>query len=193
MKSLRPAIIVILHLVSVSIQGYGATAESGTPPEAVTQAKEDDRVPIHKQDQWQFFVSPYLWIPGASLNTIFLGHTSSISLGWYDVVPHLFSNVMGAMGRFEAWKGRWGFYVDSYYIYVGDGISDSAGKTIFLGPRGRIPATLVLNGDLKFISRAASVDFGPRYLVGTVPLSSDKPLPLLSCWAAAVTTFSTSI
>ena len=37
-----------------------------------------------------------------------------------------------------------------------------------------------LNGDLKIISRAANVDFGPRYLVGTVPLGGDKPLPLLS-------------
>lgn len=162
MKALRPAIIVLLLLVSGPIQGYAATAESSTPPDAVAQAKEDDRVPIHKQDQWQFFVSPYLWVPGASLNTTFSDHTSSASVSWYDIVPHLFSNAIGVMGRFEAWKGRWGIYVDSYYIYVGDSVSDSAGKTIFLGSRGRIPVKLLLNGDLKFISRAASVDFGPR-------------------------------
>ncbi len=178
MKGLRLSIIAILLLVGASIQGYAA-ADSGAPAEAAVQAKEDTRVPVQKEE-WQFFASPYLWIPGASLNTTLGGHTSSISEGWYDIVPHLFSNVIGAMGRFEAWKGKWGIYVDSYYIYIGDSVSDSAGKTIDLGRRLHIPFSLQLNGDLKFISRAAGVDFGPRYLVGTVPLSHDKPLPLLS-------------
>ncbi|MCL4503706.1 MAG: hypothetical protein M1438_17905 [Deltaproteobacteria bacterium] len=179
MQNLKKALIVITLLLMLPCSAGYAAGEAGKPPEEAVQAKEDEPVPVQKEE-WQFFVAPYLWIPGASINTTFSGHTSSISEGWYDIVPHLFSNALGAMGRFEAWKGRWGIYVDSYYLYIGDSVSDSAGKTIFLGPRGRIPASLLLNGDLKFISRAASVDFGPRYLVGTMPLSGDKPLPLLS-------------
>ena len=116
-----------------------------------------------------------------NVNTTFLGHTTSVSKGWYDMVPKLFSDVFGVMGRFEAWKGRWGIYVDSYFTYLGASASDSAGKTI----DGRrlnlnVPVNLELNGNLKIISRAANVDFGPRYLVGTVPLGGDKPMPLLS-------------
>ena len=38
----------------------------------------------------------------------------------------------------------------------------------------------MLSGDLKYITRAGNLDFGPRYLVGTLPLSAEKPLPVLS-------------
>ncbi len=31
----------------------------------------------------------------------------------------LFSNSIGMMGRAEAWKGRWGFYLDGYFTYLG--------------------------------------------------------------------------
>ncbi len=189
--SIKPVTVMITLLVLVLSSAAFARQEVSPPPEAAgqggsgaaaaaAQGREDDRAPIHKQEQWQFFAAPYLWIPGTSINATFLGHTSSASEGWYDIVPHLFSNAIGAMGRFEAWKGRWGIYLDSYFVYVGDSGSDSAGKTIDLSKRLGTPATLVLNGDLKFISRAANVDFGPRFLVGTVPLSSAKPLPALS-------------
>jgi hypothetical protein len=186
------AVMVTLWVFALSITAY-AQQEVSPPPDAavqgvsgpateVAQTKEDERVPIQKQDQWLFFAAPYLWIPGVSINTTFLGHTSSASVGWHKIMPRLFSDAMGVMGRFEAWKGRWGIYVDSYFTYMSGGASDSAGRTINLGQRLilNIPVSVILNGNLKFISRAVSVDFGPRCLVGTLPLSSRKPLPLLS-------------
>jgi hypothetical protein len=182
MGNLKKALIVITLLLMLPCTAGYAAEEAGKPPaEAAVQAKEDERVPV-KKEEWQFFFAPYMWIPGMNINTTFLGQTTTVSQGWYDMVPRLFSNAIGAMGRFEAWKGRWGFYVDSYFSYLGASASDNGGKTIDLGRRLNlgIPVTLKLNGDLKIISRAASVDFGPRYLVGTVPLNSDKPLPLLS-------------
>jgi hypothetical protein len=165
--------------MSVSPSGYAAEG-ANTHPEAVGKTQEDDRLPIHKQDQWQFFVAPYLWVPGMNVNTTISKHTASVSQGWWDMIPKLFSSVIGGMGRFEVWKGKWGFFVDSYLVYLGGNVSDSAGKTVDLGLRGRIPLRLTLNGDLKYITRAGNVDFGPRYLVGTVNLSADKPLPVLS-------------
>ena len=93
------------------------------------------------------------------------------------MVPKLFSSAIGAMGRFEAWKGRWGIYVDSYFTYLGANVSDNGGKTIDLGRRPEHPRhPPQLNGDLNLISRAANVDFGPRYLVGTVPLRRRQAL-----------------
>ena len=83
------------------------------------------------------------------------------------------------MGRFEAWKGRWGLYLDSYFIYLGGTTSDSGGRQINLG-RQAVNRTLVLDGNLKYIVRAGNLDFGGRYLVGTVPVRSDSPLPVLS-------------
>jgi hypothetical protein len=171
-------LVMTLMLMLLCTAGYAA-GESGKPPQEAVQAKEEERVPVQKEE-WQFFVAPYMWIPGMNVNTNFLGRTTTVSQGWYDMVPKLFSSAIGAMGRFEAWKGRWGIYVDSYFSYLSATASDNSGKTIDLSRRLNIPATAVLNGDLKIISRAANVDFGPRYLVGTVPLDPDKPLPLLS-------------
>ena len=43
-----------------------------------------------------------------------------------------------------------------------------------------IPVRLQLSGDLKIWSRLLWQDVGVRYLLGTVPLNVDKPLPVLS-------------
>jgi hypothetical protein len=181
MWNLKKALLVISLLLMLPWTAVYAAAEAAKPPEEAAQAKEDERVPVQKEE-WQFFVAPYMWILGMNINTTFLGQTTTVSQGWYDMVPRLFSNAIGAMGRFEAWKGRWGIYVDSYFSYLGASASDNGGKTIDLGQRlnQNTPVPAQLTGDLKIISRAANVDFGPRYLVGTVPLGGDKPLPLLS-------------
>jgi len=83
------------------------------------------------------------------------------------------------MGRFEVRKNRWGFYLDSYFIYMEASGSDSAGKEITLGRQER-PRTLTLAGNVDTIVRAGSLDFGLRYLVGTVPFTAAEPLPGLS-------------
>jgi hypothetical protein len=157
---------------------------SGATPAAAPKAKEDDRLFIQKEE-WLFIVAPYMWIPGINMNTTLLGQTTSVNQGWWDMVPKLFSNTIGVMGRAEVWKGDWGIFVDSYYMYLGGSDSDNRGKILDLGRRQTIPVSLVLNGNLKFITRAANVDFGPRYLLGTVKLRADKPLPVLSIEALA--------
>lgn len=177
--------MVTLILVCVSALGYAEEGVGNPPgaasitPAAAAETKEDNRLPIHKQDQWQFFIAPYLWVPGVNANATILNTTTTVNQGWWDMIPKLFSSAIGAMGRFEAWRGKWGFFVDSYFIYLGGNVSDSAGKTIDLGRRN-IPATLILNGDLKYIVRTGNVDFGARYLLGSVNLNADKPLPVLS-------------
>lgn len=182
MRNLKKTLLIVINLLLMlpCTSGYAA-GEAGRPPDEAVQAKEDERIPVQKEE-WQFFVAPYMWIPGMNINTTFLGQTTTVTQGWYDMVPRLFSNAIGAMGRFEVWKGRWGIYVDSYFIYLGASASDNGGKTIDLGPRlnQNTPVPAQLTGHLKLISRAANVDFGPRYLVRTVPLCGDKPLPLLS-------------
>jgi len=183
MKNLRILISAFLLVAGIAGSGYSqeraVQAAGSAAPEEAGPAKTDNRLPIHKQEQWQFFLSPYMWIPGANIQTTLRGHTSSIDVPWYDIVPDLFSNAFGVMGRFEAWKGRWGLYLDSYFIYLGGTVSDSGGRRINLG---RLPLnrTLVLDGNLKYIVRAGNLDFGGRYLVGTTSLSAEAALPVLS-------------
>jgi hypothetical protein len=96
-----------------------AAETTATPAEPAAKVKEDDRLPIKKQDQWQFFLSPYVWIPGINANLSASKGSIDTAIPWWDVASHLFSNTIGVMGRAEAWKGRWGVYLDGYYSYVG--------------------------------------------------------------------------
>jgi hypothetical protein len=178
MKKLPAALIIILAL-ALAPTLVNAGEPLGTKFAAASQATEDDLLPIYPRDEWQFFVSPYLWIPGVNINTNVAGRTTSIDVPWWDIAGKLFSEAIGAMGRIEVWKGRWGFFLDSYFIYLDGTVSQDAGRSINPGPLP-VNRTLVLSGTLKYIVRAGNLDFGLRYLVGTTPLSSDNPLPLLS-------------
>ncbi len=206
MKRLRPAIIAILLLVFAFTSGYAAegVGNPGMSQEPADKTKEDDRLPIHKQDQWQFFLTPYIWIPGINFTTSTLKSTQGINISWWDVVPDLFSKTIGFMGRAEAWKGRWGLYLDGYFTYLGaSGSKVGASKDKSFGPvdftldkqihlggininipiPGQIGPgniTLTPSGSAKFITRLGNLDLGGRFLVGTWPLSAEKPLPALS-------------
>jgi len=188
-----------------------AQQEVTPPPEAAgtsqavpEKAKADDRLPIHKQDEWQVFLSPYLWITGMNGNISTLKSTVNPAIPWWDVIPLLFSKAIGTMGRAEVWKGRWGVYLDGYFAYVGASDSQvgathektfgpvdfTINKQIHLGGLdinvpipGKIGpgnVTLTPSGSVKYISRIGNLDLGVRYLVGNWPLSAEKPLPALS-------------
>jgi len=149
-------------------------------------AQEEDRLPIHKEG-WQFFLAPYLWVPGAHLNLSHQGRFSGTTVGdvpWYDMVPLLFSKVMGGMGRVEIWYGKWGIFSDTNFIYLGDSVSASGARNLELNAKGApapTPVRLQLSGDLKVWSRLLWQDVGVRYLVGTVPFHAGKALPVMSC------------
>ena len=210
MKRLGPAIIFISLLVCGPPSGYAAE-ETGNPPgtasttpAAAEKTQEDDRLPIHKQDEWQFFLSPYMWITGINANVSTLKKTTTTAIPWWDVASALFSKAIGVMGRAEVWKGRWGVYLDGYFTYVGASGSQvgatqektfgpvdfTINKQINLGGldinvpiQGQIGpgnVTLTPSGSVKYISRLGNLDLGGRFLVGTWPLSAEKPLPALS-------------
>jgi hypothetical protein len=194
---------VILVLLFICPPAY-ATEMAETAAEPAAKVKEDDRLPIQKQDEWQFFLSPYMWITGINANITTLKQTTVTAVPWWDVAAALFSNTIGVMGRAEAWKGRWGVYLDGYYAYVG--ASDSqvgatkaksfgpvdftlnkqknlGGVTVNVPIPGKIGPgniTLTPSGSVKYISRLSNLDLGARFLVGTWPLKADKPSPALS-------------
>ncbi len=115
MKRWQLAMLGLAVLFGVCSSGYKAEAAAITAAPAA-QVKEDDRLPIYPRDEWQFFVSPYLWIPGINGTITSLGSEVSPNVPWWDVASRLFSNAIGVMGRAEAWKGRWGVYVDGYFM-----------------------------------------------------------------------------
>jgi hypothetical protein len=194
MKKLLAAMMVILMLGLAGAAGYAAEEGSSPPPASpAAQVKEDDRLPIYPQDEWQFFVSPYIWIPGINANINSLGASTSTNVAWWDVATLFFSHAIGVMGRAEAWKGRWGLYVDGYYAYLG--FKDSqvgAGRDKNFGPvnlgsvginlPGQVSGTITMtpSGSASYISRVVSLDMGGRFLVGTWPMKAGQQFPVLS-------------
>jgi len=184
MKGLQAAILIIMLVFCAT-----AYSQEGAVPsqDKTAAAPEDNLLPIYKEG-WQFFVAPYVWIPGANINLARQGRfsgTTKVDVPWTDIVPLLFSQVFGAMARVEIWKGRWGFFSDTVFIYLSDSVSGGGSKEISVNPQQLLPAAVPvrigLTGDLKIWSRLLWQDVGVRYLVGTVPLKADKPLPVLSC------------
>jgi len=189
MRTLKTAIIIILLLVLCTpaySQDPGAAKEQpGSAQEKSTAAKEDDRLPIYKEG-WQFFLAPYLWLQGAHLSLSHQGRFSGTTVAnvpWYELVPLLFSKVFGGMGRVEIWNGKWGVFSDTTFIYIGESISAGGARELKLNLK-RVPVTiplrLQLSGDLKLWTRLLWQDVGVRYLLGTIPLKADKPLPVVS-------------
>ena len=133
-------------------------------------------------------MAPYAWVPGANINLARQGRfsgTTKVDVPWTDIVPLLFSQVFGAMARVEIWKGRWGFFSDTVFIYLSDSVSGGGSKEISVNPQQLLPAAvpvkIKLTGDLKIWSRLLWQDVGVRFLVGSVPLKAGQPLPVLSC------------
>lgn len=194
---------LIFLLLSAPFQS-SAQEEPKKPGEEIAKPQKEDRLPIHKQDEWQFFLSPYMWIPGVNASTTTFNKTTTVDAPWYDIVPDLFSKAIGTMGRFEVWKGRWGAFLDGYYVYTGTSGSQSGAthektfgpydfrfnKQINIGGENIIlpipvqigPANLTMtpSGSIKYIGRMGNLDLGVRFLAGTVPLSSNGPIPVMS-------------
>ncbi len=184
MRGWKTTLIIILLLIWCS-PAY-SEEEPGSAQEKAGTGKDDDRLPIYREG-WQFFLAPYLWIPGIHGDISHQGKfsgTTIVDVPWYDVVPLLFSKAIGGMGRVEIWNGRWGLFSDTNFVYIGESTTAGGAKTLELNPR-RLPVTipirLELSGDMKIWTRLLWQDVGGRYLVGTVPLNADKPLPVLTC------------
>jgi hypothetical protein len=209
MRGLKSAITIML-ITSLSTVGYSqeepgpAKVEISSAQEKAAASKEDDRLPIHKQDEWQFFLSPYIWIPGVNANVSILKKTMHTDIPWWEAASTLFSKTVGVMGRAEAWKGRWGVFLDGYFTYVGTSssrvgvtreksfgpidftldkqiqIRNATANQAIPGQIGAGTFTLTPSGSVKYISRIGNLDLGVRFLVGTWPLNCDRPLPVLS-------------
>ncbi|EAZ91790.1 hypothetical protein [Crocosphaera chwakensis] len=68
---------------------------------------------IHSSDRWHFKLQPYATIPVNTYGTVSArGKTVSYHLSLGELLDTL---RVAASGRFEGWKGRWGFIIDGYF------------------------------------------------------------------------------
>jgi hypothetical protein len=97
-KSFKPLITtVVLLAVSVALPVYGQD-------------------PTSHPDDWEIRLMPYFWINSMEADGTVNGLTGSVDLSFGDIVDHL---DFGAMGRVEAWKGKWGLTFDGLFMNLG--------------------------------------------------------------------------
>ena len=124
----HPIAIVVLLTVSAALPVYG-------------------QEPASPSDDWEIRLMPYFWMPSLDADATVSGLSGGVELSFGDVLDYL---DMAAMGRVEAWKGKWGLTFDGLFMNLG---ADGS----FEGSRG------LVNFDLDADVRLGMADFGLAY------------------------------
>jgi len=102
-------------------------------------------------DDWEIRLIPYFWFLSIDAEGTVNGNLRSLSadvdLSFGDVMDHI---DFGAMGRVEAWKGKWGLFFDGLFLNLS---ADGS----FKGRSG------ITNFSLDVDARLGSADFGLAY------------------------------
>ena len=132
-------------------------------------------------------MAPYLWIPGVHADISHQGQfsgTTVVDVPWYDLRAPAFQQGHRGHGPGGDLERQVGVFSDTNFVYIGESVSAGGARELKLNGHGlptTIPVSLQLSGTVKFWTRLLFQDVGVRYLVGSVPLSAEKPLPVLSC------------
>ena len=131
-------------------------------------AQENNKSDSSEKDQWQFTLTPYLWLPSVDARATVEGKTQKVKLTFSDIIDDF--DLFGVMGRFEAWKGNWGLIFDGLY-------ADLDGD--FRNSNPLIPSDPLLN-ELNVEIRQAIVDFAVSYRLFELPLRREHHFPILT-------------
>jgi len=116
---------------------------------------------------WDFVVTPYVWLPARSdITSTVAGKSADLELTLKELVDMF--DVFALSGRFEAWKGRFGFIGDAMWMKV-----NMSNKAVPLpGP------VLDINIDDVDIQQAV-FDIAAAYRVLQRPVRQGRALPAL--------------
>jgi hypothetical protein len=172
-KSLLEALVIAsLWLVTTSAGYAQHDAKDGKDILVQQQPK-----PV-SQDEWSFSFAPSFWLPSVLLDisvpTVTVGNRTiggdfSVDVPWWETLSKFSDNlyVLTPGGRFEAWKGRWGGFIDGYWIF-GRATSDNSDSRLVLRDRVDITTSSSVTTHFDF----GQVNFGPQFKLGTVPLGA---------------------
>lgn len=122
------------------LKGVKSALESAQTPSETPIPSEDDPLPspnitplTEEDNRWHFKLQPYVTVP---LTTYGSATARGRSVDYQLSLGETLENLrVAASGRFEGWKGRWGFIFDGYYASL-QGIAD------FQRATERIPNTI---------------------------------------------------
>jgi hypothetical protein len=127
--------------------------ESGEMYAASGQGTSDSTYIEAPSKKWQFSIIPYLWLMGINGKTTIKGRTADLNVSFGDIWDNL---DFAAEVHLEAWRGRYGFFIDTSYAKI------ALKKDVDL----RFDNTL----NTKFITKFFLGEIGGFYRVGTWPV-----------------------
>jgi hypothetical protein len=116
----------------------------------------------HGQDEssdkskWEFIVIPYFWLASLDGDTTVKGVKSSVNLSGSDLLDML---DYGGEVHVEAWKGRWGIFLDPTFLK--------------LSADGHVNRPLVGRIDVDVDLKEWLVEFGGLYTLGKWPIGAN--------------------
>ena len=157
-------------------------------PTVQAQSKEgiiQPAPPTPGSDEWRFSFTPYLWLPSADVDVTVpsltvgkrsIGGEFSVDQPWWDTLSNFSSDfyVLSLSGRFEAWKGDWGGFVDGYWIF-GKSTVNNNNSTLIL--RDKVAVTTSSSITDRF--GTGQLNFGPQYLLGTTALNDTSTVDFI--------------
>src|SRR4030095_2328540 len=175
MKSLHKLVAIASLCFFTASAGY-----------AQRDAKDGKAIPVQQesepvsQDEWHFFLTPYTFLPSVDVKfnvpEVTIGNRTSggdisVSQPLWKTISKLSDNfyVLSLGGRFEAWKGRWGGFLDGYWIFGKEHVSGSDSRLIF---RDRVDITATSSVTDRF--GTGQINFGPQFVLGNAPLGTES-------------------
>ena len=143
-----------LFPVAMEAQQTEATSESG------------DYVADVTDDGWVYDLTPYFWAPAIDVVATVDGMPAALDLSFGDILDEF--DVIGGSARLEAWKGRWGFFIDGAYLSLETDADMELATTVKTpGPIPDIPVTVDVDVDIEIVDvglayRAVSATLLPR-------------------------------
>jgi len=151
---------------------------------AQQDARDGKAIPVQQQPQsvseeeWNFSITPYVFVPTVNLDISVpnvtvgnrtIGGDFSVVQPWWDTLGKFSDNfyVLTLGGRVEAWKGRWGGFLDGYWIF-GRVRNDRSDSRLVL--RDRVDVTASSSVTTHFDT--GQFNFGPQFKLGTAPLGA---------------------
>ena len=127
-----------------------------------------------------FSLTPYTFLPSVdvkfnvpqvTIGNRTIGGDISVNQPLWKTISKFSSNfyVLSLGGRLEAWKGRWGGFLDGYWIFGKERVSGSDSRLVF---RDRVDITTSSSVTDRF--GTGQINFGPQFKLGTAPLSPDS-------------------
>ncbi len=173
---------ILVALVSASFCLCIASGHAGQDEQQIPIQQETNAV---GQDDWQVTFTPYAWVPSVdldlSLPNIRIGNRTiggdfSVNQPWWETLSKFSSDfyVLTLDARLEVWKGRWGGFIDGYWIFGKSTVNGSDSRLVV---RDRVDITTSSRVTSRFDT--GQVNFGPQFKLGTAPLSATSSVDFI--------------